>query len=273
MNTQTLLPLVLDPALLEKNLGHDDIRIVDLGKPDIYQQAHIPGAVFLDYGRIVRTEKPVMGLLPDEITFETILSALGINKDTHVIAYDDEGGGKASRFLWTLDTIGHEKFSLLDGGLHAWANEGRILDNKTVNIKASDYSVSYKNQSATTNKDYITSNLSNDDTIMVDCRSPQEFNGQRVMASKGGHIPGAINMDWSLSMDQNRNYRLKTQEELESLLDNLGIEKSKEAIVYCQSHHRSALSYIMLKSLGYRVKGYPGSWSEWGNLADTPTEV
>ena len=273
MNKQTILPLILDPAILENNLGLDGIRIVDLGKPDIYQQTHIPGAVFLDYGKIVRAEKPVMGLLPEETTFEAILSSLGINNQTHVIAYDDEGGGKASRFLWTLDAIGHENFSLLDGGLHAWANEGRVLDNKAVNIDPSHYSVSYQNPSVTTNKNYIISNLNNDDVIMVDCRSPQEFNGQRVMASKGGHIPGAINMDWSLSMDQNQNYRLKSQEELETLLNSLNIEKNKEAIVYCQSHHRSALSYIMLKSLGYRVKGYPGSWSEWGNLADTPTEV
>jgi thiosulfate/3-mercaptopyruvate sulfurtransferase len=51
------------------------------------------------------------------------------------------------------------------------------------------------------------------------------------------------------------------------------VTPDKEVIVYCQTHHRSAHTYIVLKALGYPdVKGYPGSWSEWGNLPDTPIE-
>ncbi len=47
----------------------------------------------------------------------------------------------------------------------------------------------------------------------------------------------------------------------------------KEVIVYCHSHHRSAHSYIVLKSLGYKnIKGYPGSWSDWGNDPELPIE-
>lgn len=269
-----MLPLVLPPDVLEKNLSRDDTRIVDIGKQDIYQQAHIPGAVFLDYGKIVRIEKPVMGLLPDTELLEEVLSTLGIKPDTHVIAYDDEGGGKASRFLWTLDTIGHEKFSLLDGGLHSWANEGRVLDNNQPSVNKTEYKVSYSNASAISNKQYILDHLNDKNTVLLDCRSPQEYNGERVMANKGGHIPGAINMDWTMSMDQQRNYRLKESGELASLLASLGINKDKEIIVYCQSHHRSALTYIMLKSQGYpTVRGYPGSWSEWGNAQDTPNET
>mgnify|MGYP000517747764 CR=1 FL=1 len=99
----TELPLLLEPEILEQHLGDNGLLVVDLGKPDTYRQLHVPGAVFLDYGRIVAMNKPVMGLLPDDATLQSVFSAAGISRDTHVVAYDDEGGGKAARLLWTLE--------------------------------------------------------------------------------------------------------------------------------------------------------------------------
>ena len=110
-------PLILEANVLEKHLFDPDILVVDMSKPATYSQYHIPGAVHLEYSNIVRINKPVMGLLPDAESLGRVLSSLGITRDTHVIAYDDEGGGKACRLLWTLDVIGHPSFSLLNGGL------------------------------------------------------------------------------------------------------------------------------------------------------------
>ncbi|MFN2349947.1 MAG: sulfurtransferase [Thioalkalivibrio sp.] len=77
----------------------------------------------LDYGRIVASDDPTKGLLPDADTLTAILRELGITPDTQVITYDDEGGGKAARLIWTLIAYGHHKATLLNGGLHAWAQE------------------------------------------------------------------------------------------------------------------------------------------------------
>ena len=58
------------------------------------------------------------------------------------------------------------------------------------------------------------------------------------------------------------------------MYEKLGVTPDKEVIVYCQTHHRSSHTYVILKALGYpRVKGYPGAWSEWGNSPDTPVET
>ena len=104
-------------------------------------------------------------------------------------------------------------------------------------------------------------------------RTPQEFSGEKKFAARGGHIPGAANLNWVDTMDPNRNYRFKTQAELRAMLEQLGLTPDKEIICYCQSHHRSSHAYIMLKMLGYsRISGYPGAWSEWGNRNDTPVE-
>lgn len=277
VNSDVVLPIILESSDLQQNLNLSNIRIVDLCKADIYPQAHIPGAVHLDYEKIIRNEPPIMGLLPPEETIGKSLSSLGISSETHVIAYDDEGGGKASRLLWTLAAIGHTHFSLLNGGFHAWANEGHPVDNQVVSIEPVHYRIPYNssyNNKVVADKDYIIAHLRDSHLSILDCRSPQEYNGETVRAERAGHIPNAVNMDWTLAMDPQRNYRIKAKSELQPMLNDLGITRDKEVIVYCHSHHRSAHTFIMLKSLGYKnVKGYPGSWSEWGNLADTPIDV
>ena len=103
-----------------------------MNKAETYLKMHIPGAVQLDYLRIIASQRPVMGLVPDDATLATLFSGLGIDADTHVIAYDDEGGGRAARLLWTLEVAGHTRGSLLNGGLHSWANEGHPLDTTPV---------------------------------------------------------------------------------------------------------------------------------------------
>jgi len=109
------LPLILEPSELKENLNRDNLLVIDLSNPATYVQYHIPRAIFLNYEWIVRIEHPRMGLLPTEEQLNNVFSSLGLTKDTHVVVYDDEGGGRASRLLWTLVVAGHKNFSLLNG--------------------------------------------------------------------------------------------------------------------------------------------------------------
>jgi thiosulfate/3-mercaptopyruvate sulfurtransferase len=264
------LPLILDPDLLEPLLGKEGLIIVDLSKESLYQQAHIPGAVHLDYPKIVANKKPVHGLLPELDYLADIFGKIGIGINTHVVAYDDEGGGKAGRLLWTLEVLGHKQFSLLDGGLNAWINEGHRRDSKTV-IPVPSHFAPDLNPEVIADAEYILANLDNPHLLLVDARSPQEFNGSKRYAERGGHIPGAVNWDWMEAMDKGRNLRLQPENELLQTLKELGATPDKEAVVYCHTHHRSSYTYLVLKHLGFqKVRGYPGSWSDWGNRQDTP---
>ena len=56
------LPLVLEPAELARHLEDERLLIVDLSKDSVHGQAHIPGAVHLDFSRLVCGEQPVPGL-------------------------------------------------------------------------------------------------------------------------------------------------------------------------------------------------------------------
>jgi thiosulfate/3-mercaptopyruvate sulfurtransferase len=270
--SQIRLPLIVEPTELQAHLGTEGLLIVDLSRPESYVQAHVPGAVPLDYAQIVAARPPAMGLLPEPERLSEVFGSIGMTPDSHVVAYDDEGGGRAARLLWTLEVIGHPHYSLLNGGLHAWVNEHHPLSAAPVRSARRSYSVAYRDH-AVADKRYLLDHLHDPGVVIVDARSPAEYRGEDRRAQRAGHIPGAVNFDWLNAIDRTRNLRLKPAEELRRVLRELGVTPDKEVIAYCQTHHRSAHTYIMLKSLGYpRVRGYPGSWSEWGNCPQTPVE-
>lgn len=266
--------LIVEPELLEQQLGDEQIIVVDLSKADTHKQGHVAGARHLDYGQIVAGQKPTFGLLPETRQLSSVFSKSGLTREHHIVAYDDEGGGKAARLLWTLEAAGHQGLSLLNGGLRAWTNEQRNLTTEPSLYKTSDYHVSVIDFDAVAvDAKYIVEHLDDPGVVLLDTRTLEEFIGSKKLAERGGHIPGAVNLEWTEVMDKRNGLKLKPTEELENMLRALGLEKTRQVIVYCQTHHRSAHTYVVLKELGFRdVKGYPGAWSDWGNRRDLPLE-
>ena len=272
--SQPHLPLLVEADVLQAHLGEKHLLIVDLSKPELYAKGHIPGAVYLDYSRIVRMEKPIGGLLPTEEQLSIVLSDIGLTQQSHVVAYDDEGGGKAARLLWTLEALGHRHYSLLNGGLNAWANEGHRLSQDPESPTPSHYRAKLRSEcQAVTDRQFILDHLMDPKIALLDSRSPAEYNGEKIYAARGGHIPGAVNIEWTDMMDQSHHLRLKSIAELRNMLEEKGITPDKTVVAYCQTHHRSAHTWLVLKYLGYTARGYEGSWSDWGNQPDTPIEV
>ncbi|ABA56724.1 Thiosulfate sulfurtransferase [Nitrosococcus oceani ATCC 19707] len=268
-----MFSLLLQPDELVRRLDEKNLLLIDLGSEESYLARHVPGAVHLDYTHIVAARPPVMGLLPDEHRLSRVLSQLGFTPESHVVAYDAEGNGRASRLLWTLEELGHKHFSLLDGGLKAWLVEECPVKEGRESRQPSHFHGRYQGHQAA-DKEYILAHLLDPKVVILDARSPAEYHGEYVRAQRGGHIPGAVNFEWTQAIDQERNLRFKPMDELRSSLEALGITPDKEVICYCQTHHRSAHTCMVLKYLGYpKIKGYPGSWSEWGNAPDTPIKV
>ena len=271
--SQPALPLIVEPDELERHLGRDDLLIVDVGDQPTHAAYHVPGAIHLEYRGILAVEPPALGLLPDDRQLSDVLTSIGVTPETHVVAYGGEGNGEACRLLWTLDVIGHRNFSLLDGGLQAWLDEGCETEDGLGQPRPGACEVG-RHTDAVVDKAYVLAHMEDSGVVLLDTRSPAEFSGIDRRAARGGHIPGAVNMDWTLAMDEAGAPRLKPEGELREMLEQLGVTPDKEVITYCQTHRRSAHTYIALKALGYpRIKGYPGSWSEWGNDLALPVET
>lgn len=267
------IPLVIDSDQLASILENEDCILIDMCKAEQYGKGHIAGAVYLDYPMIISGEKPVMGRLPTIEKLNQAMSSVGLTENRHVIAYDDEGGGKAARLIWTLHSLGHFNASILDGGLINWLNEGRPLTSEPTAAIPSDYHGSLT-ENYLVHRAYIQEHLDDDNLMLLDARTIQEFSGEKAFAARGGHIPGAIRYEWTESMDKEHGMKLLPDDVIQQQLDALGFKKDKEIVCYCHTHHRSALSYLVLRKLGYEnVKGYPSSWSDWGNQPDTPIET
>ncbi len=268
------LPLVMEPEELEPLLGASGLLVVDLCDGERYARGHVPGAIHLEFPRLIRQEPPAMGLLPTAQQLTALFSEIGLTPETHVVAYDNTGSGRAARLLWTLDAVGHQAYSLLNGGLRAWAEEGHPLEQTPNQPQAGNFPVQLTDlPDSQADADYLRSRLGAADLCVLDARSAAEYRGEDIRAARGGHIPGAVNLDWVELRDPDANDRLRPAGELLEMLEHIGATPDKEIITHCQTHHRSALTWVALRALGYeRVRGYDGSWSEWGNHAELPVE-
>ncbi|WP_101675472.1 sulfurtransferase [Alloalcanivorax mobilis] len=267
------LPLLLEPEELARHLDDANLLIVDLSKGQVHDQAHVPGAIHLDFKRLLAGNQPAPGLLPDDARLSSLFSELGLTPDTQVVAYDDEGGGWAARLLWTLDVIGHKKYAYLNGGIHGWLAAELPTDSERHQPEASDYTVGEHDPVPSVDLDHVWRHYRDPDTVIWDARSEEEYAGVRAFAQKGGHIPGARLYEWTNAMDKHSNLRVRDREEIRRELAALGIEQDKQIITHCQTHHRSSFTWLIGRILGFdNIRGYPGSWSEWGNHPDTPFE-
>ena len=268
-----LLPLLVEPEALSAELDNPELLIVDTSRSERYLEGHIPGSIHIAPAQLQSGVAPAAGKIPDAAALSALFAAIGLTPDKHVVAVDDEGGGWAGRLLWTLESVGHSNYSLLNGGLESWASAGLPLSQQISTVTASDFSIAVLDETARIHCDDLIAELGKPDLGIWDARSADEYHGRKSPARRAGHIPGAAHLEWTDLMDPGRNLRLKPIDQIQRMLDDRGLVQGKRIVTHCQSHHRSGLTWFAGKLLGYDIRAYDGSWGEWGNRDDTPIEI
>ena len=258
--------MLISSAELMKKIEEPDLILVDSRSYKEYLEGHIPGAVNLDFFYYHWSDTSKDGIKAFEKQMENLLSFLGVTKDKTVVFYDEVSGMSAARGVWTLMYFSHPNTFMLNGGFKKWKSLGLSTETKTNGFKPAKFSGKI-NKDLIAGYEYVNKKIGK--TKLLDARSKDEYDGVTIRAARRGHIPTAVNIDWTLNV--NDDGTMKSNEELAKMYN---FSKDDEIITYCQGGYRAANSFLALKLLGFKnVKIYLGSWGEWGNKLDLPITI
>jgi thiosulfate/3-mercaptopyruvate sulfurtransferase len=230
-----------------------EVRVVDVR--DAWESegiGHVPGAVNVPF-ETFRSEAGDEGLLPGAERWTDLMEGAGIAPDDTVVAYDDEHGVFAARFLVTALLYGHRDLRLLDGDFSAWSRSHETTTDAT-DVTPTSYEVREPTVSPLVGFETVRAALDSD-AVVVDTREEWEF--------EEGHLPGAVRLDWRELVDEETR-GLKPRAELERILTDREITPDRRVVLYCNTARRISHTYVVLRYLGYdTVDFYEGSLTEW----------
>jgi thiosulfate/3-mercaptopyruvate sulfurtransferase len=238
-----------DPGLVVLQVG---------GNRNGYDAGHIPGARFLAQSSITVTRDGVPNELPPVADLKKAFEAVGVSDNARVILYTEGSVLPATRAYFTLDYLGlGDRAALLDGGLEKWKAEGRALSQQTPAAAQGSFTPRTK-VDLVAQIEAVNQIAASKSAVLLDVRSAADFSGER-----GSHIPGAANVFWNENLMSRENPSLRAEADLRRLYEAAGITPDRSVVTYCNSGMQSSQSYFTLKYLGYDVKMYDGSLSEW----------
>lgn len=241
-----------------------------------YLSAHIPGAVYAHLDNDL--SNPVTGdsgrhPLPDADRFAGFLARSGWQAGTSLVAYDDAGGSIAARLWWLMRYFGHDDALLLDGGLPAWKTAGYGLESGQVNaVTTAAAKLKVRDELAVSTTEII-KGLPCKAMVLADVRAAERFNGEiEPIDSVAGHIPGALNYPFQLSLAPDGRFK-PVSEVREALLTLQDSHQANDLVFMCGSGITACHAIFAAELAG--IKGsrlYAGSWSEWIRDSSRPVE-
>lgn len=300
------VPPLVDDSDVWAHLGQPDVVFLDVGGEQTgrtrfeYLKGHIPGAVFTDYGAAgwrVTDAFGTPGMLPQDVTtngkpaegflvaLETLIGGLGITNDSQVIiatagrTAEDLAAG--TRIYWTLKVLGHDKVSILNGGMNRYAMKKFMpvktsvnpLETGNVIPKAADFKANPRFDMIATKTDVREAMVKN--FVTVDNRTRGEFVGaiRHPAVFRAGSLHYAKNLPYTW-LTVNGNATFRSLEDLLKLYNEAGIPTNGPQINFCNTGHEATLGwFVSHEFLGNKqAKVYDGSMAEWSADANMPMD-
>lgn len=256
---------LVSPAWLETNLDNPYVVVVEVGSGA--ERPHIPGARFVSIDSIVKRTGWPPDDLPPVGELRRVFENAGIDDQSRIILYGDSPAF-ATRAWFTLEYLGlGDRVAILDGGFKRWTDEKRPVSMKRVPRLPKTLTV-YPDPNRIASLTEVSE--SNPNTIVIDARSAYEFHGFRrgVNVARRGHIPGAECSPSSTNFARNGSFLPEAA--LRAKYEKLVPDRHSRVIVYCRTGMDASVPYFVLRSLGYDVALYDGSYAEWSRDRSLP---
>jgi len=271
--------VLVETDWLEEHANDESVVIAEVDEDtSAYLKGHIPNAISIDWENDLH-DLPRREFVTSE-QLAKLLGEKGISSGKTIVLYSGNNNWFAAYAYWLFKYRGVENVKLLNGGRKKWELESRLLTQDEPNLSPTTFEIGPERPKLRAFRDEVIQRAQDPSNAWVDVRSPEEFRGELLapphlpqeQAQVPGHIPGASNITWSKTVNEDGTF--KAREELEKLYADEGITADKDVIAYCRIGERSSHSWFVLRELlGFEnVKNYDGSWTEYGSLVGVPIE-
>jgi thiosulfate/3-mercaptopyruvate sulfurtransferase len=255
---------------LAKHINDRDLFVIHVAaerKP--FDDGHIPGARFLSSKEILTTRNGVANELPAAADLQKVFEQLGVGDTGRIVIYGENSGLLAARVYFTLDYLGHgDRAALLDGGIEKWKAEKLPVETRPVKPEPAKFTRRPRPQivaelDAMRDLSRMAANDADAKVSIIDARPEEQYVGNQTQGA--GHIPGAANVYWLTHLLSRENPTMKPASELSKIYEAAGLKTGQKVITYCNTGMQASHAYFTLKYLGYDVRMYDGSFSEWSS--------
>jgi len=277
--------LLVTPDTVAANAAKADWVVIDCRDLKDYAKGHIPGAISLGKECKKALRDSTARMFSDPSKYERLFGKVGIGNDSHVVLYGEhkvtDTIKSSAVAFWILEYLGHDKVSMLNGGLDAWLKSGKKLTNEpTLKPEKTFKAKVVKSRLASTDEILDIAKGKEKGAQLIDARSKKEHEGQDIRALRGGRVPHTTALiPHKETMDQEKDP--KTGKEVDNGYlspDRVAgfykdLDKNKRSIAYCQTGTRSTLTYLEMRLLGFKdPANWDESWVVYGSNLDFPVE-
>lgn len=230
--------------------GEDSfITVIDARPARQYLQGHIPGAVNIPVAMLESRQEDHR--IANQRKARSILQQAGLENAGQYVVYDDGDYRAAARVLWMLEVFGLSNVSLLNGGFKRWQDEQRPVTSRTAEISPSNFVVYLQPQYFAT-ANHIKLAVNDVETNIIDTRKRY---------TTGNTIPSSVHIGVSENFTQKNIATFKPVAALQQVYASLGMEQ--KVILFGDNPGDVAITYVVLRHLGYDVAVHDGNWHEW----------